>query len=315
MGYFDLQVNGYAGVDFNGDSLDADEVERVCLRLEAQDVEGILATIITDSLPVMEARLRRLADVVQTNASVRRVIRGIHIEGPFINPEPGYRGAHPVDAIRPADLSAMERLLENAGGLTRLVTLAPECDSGLQVTRELAETGIVVSAGHTNASRDELQAAIDAGLTMFTHVGNGCPATIPRHDNIIQRVLSLADHLWISFIADGIHIPFTALKNYLKCATLERCLVTTDAMAAAGLGPGTYHLGSQSFEVGEDLAAWAPDRSHLVGSAITMPRLAINLCEHLGLSDTEVKRLVYDNPLAAIGGYCAPISQNAVLLN
>ena len=119
-GFFDLQVNGYAGVDFNGDTLDADEVERVCVRLEAQGVEGILATVITDSLPVMEARLRRLVRCGSHHASVRRVIRGIHIEGPFINPEPGYRGAHPADAIMPADLPAMERLLESAGGLTRL---------------------------------------------------------------------------------------------------------------------------------------------------------------------------------------------------
>ena len=301
MGYFDLQVNGYAGVDFNGDSLDADEVERVCLRLEAQEVEGILATVITDSLPVMEARLRRLADVVHTNASVRRVIRGIHIEGPFINPEPGYRGAHPVDAIRPADLPAMERLLKSAGGLTRLVTLAPECDPGLQVTRELAESGIVVSAGHTNASRDELQAAIDAGLTMFTHVGNGCPATMPRHDNIIQRALSMSDQLWLCFIADGAHIPFFALRNYLDVTGVDRAIVVTDAIGAADLGPGTYRFGRWVLEIGEDLVPRAPDRSHLVGSAITMPKSFHNLTQYLDVSLADAEKLMKRNPQIALG--------------
>jgi N-acetylglucosamine-6-phosphate deacetylase len=301
MGYFDLQVNGYAGVDFNSDRLDADEVERVCRRLEAQDVEGILATIITDSLPVMEARLRRLADLVQNNTSIRRVIRGIHIEGPFINPEPGYRGAHPVDAIMRADSPAMQRLLESAGGLTRLVTLAPECDPGLRVTRELADQGIVVSAGHTNATRDELKAAIDAGLTMFTHLGNGCPATMPRHDNIIQRALSLGDQLWSCFIADGAHIPFFALRNYLDITGVDKAIVVTDAIVAADLGPGTYRFGRWVLEIGEDLVPQSPDRSHLVGSAITMPKSFHNLTQYLHISPADAKKLMTKNPQIALG--------------
>ncbi len=296
MGYFDLQVNGYAGVDFNGDTL-----EVVCLRLASQGVDGILATVITDSLPLMEARLRRLARMARQSAVAGRMIRGIHIEGPFINPQEGYRGAHPADAVRPADLSAMERLLEAADGLTRLVTLAPEFDPGFGVTRTLARRGIVVSAGHTDASRDCLAAAIDAGLTMFTHLGNGCPGTMPRHDNIIQRALSLRDQLWLCFIADGAHIPFFALGNYLRMADPDRVIVVTDAMVAADLGPGTYRFGRWELEIGADRIARAPGGGHLVGSTASMQESFRNLTEHLGMTDKDARKLLEWNPRLALG--------------
>lgn len=301
MKFFDLQVNGYAGVDFNSDGLDLRVLEAVCLRLEEQQVEGILATIITDSLPVMEQRLRKIVELRQQSPLLQRVIQGIHIEGPFINPEPGYRGAHPVDAITPADIASMQRLLEAAGGLTRLVTLAPEQDAASRVTRMLADQSIVVSAGHTNATLSELKAALDAGLSMFTHLGNGCPATLPRHDNIVQRVLSLRGNLWLCFIADGAHIPWFALKNYLDLVGLEKTIVVTDAIVAADLGPGRYTFGRWDLNIGEDLVARPPDNSHLVGSTVTMPRSLENLTTHLGLDTEAAQRLLHHNPKLAMG--------------
>jgi N-acetylglucosamine-6-phosphate deacetylase len=293
--YVDLQVNGYAGVDFNQDDLSADALHRACLRLQSDGVR-CLATIISDDLDVMCARLRRLAELRSRNPLTQAVVLGIHIEGPFISPVDGFRGAHPRDAIREADVSRMDRLLEAAGGLARIVTLAPECDPQLRVTRFLASRGIVVSAGHTDAPIDRLRAAIDAGLTMCTHVGNGCPMRLDRHDNIIQRMLSLADRLWLTFIADGVHVPFVALRNYLRLAGSERAIVVTDAIAAAGLGPGRYTLGRWTVSIGEDMVARAPDGSHLVGSAATMPKVTANLREHAGLTDAVVRRLTAQNP-------------------
>ena len=296
MAYFDLQLNGYAGVDFNGDVLDHASLERVCQRLESQGVGGILATVITDSIEVMEARLGRIATLLEHHPKLQHIIKGIHVEGPFINPNPGYRGAHPEDAIIPADSSLMERLLAAGRGFVRLVTLAPEFDSGLRVTRLLSDRGIVVSAGHTDASLDQLRAAMDNGLVMFTHVGNGCPASMPRHDNIIQRVLSLRGKLWLCFIADGVHIPFFVLSNYLDLIGLEKTIVVTDGIAASDLGPGRYTLGRWELNIGDDLIARAPDSSHLVGSTVTMPRTFHNLTEILGLSAASARLLMEDNP-------------------
>jgi N-acetylglucosamine-6-phosphate deacetylase len=299
--FFDVQVNGYAGVDFNQDDLDADQLHCACERLEEDGVAGFLATIITDDLAAMCRRLSRLAELREIDPLAKRVIAGVHIEGPFLNNRDGYRGAHPLDAIRPADADSMTRLLDAARGLTRVVTLAPECDPGFAATRILASRGIVVSAGHTDATLEQLRRAIDAGLSMFTHVGNGCPMQMNRHDNIIQRALSLANELWLCFIADGAHIPFVALGNYLKLAREDRAIVVTDAIAPAGLGPGRYRFGRWDLEIGEDMVARAPDRSHLVGSGITMKQNAENLLRRVGLPEQVVRKLTLENPRIAIG--------------
>jgi N-acetylglucosamine-6-phosphate deacetylase len=298
--YFDLQVNGYAGVDFNKDDLTADELHRACRQLADDGVGGFLATIITEQLDAMCRRLAKLAQLREADPLAKQLIAGLHIEGPFINETDGYRGAHPRDAVLPGHVDAMKRLLDAASGLTRLVTLAPERDPGLQLTRMLAGRGIVVSAGHCNPSLDELRAAIDNGLSMFTHLGNGCPMQMHRHDNIIQRALSLAGQLWLCFIADGAHVPFVALGNYLRLAGYDRCVVVTDCIAPAGLGPGRYSLGRWDLVVGEDMVPRSPDRSHFVGSAITMKQTEANLRQHLGLSDDAVRALISRNPQAAL---------------
>jgi N-acetylglucosamine-6-phosphate deacetylase len=184
--------------------------------------------------------------------------------------------------------------------LTRLVTLAPERDPGQKVIRHLVGQKIIASAGHCNPSLDQLSAAIDAGLSMFTHLGNGCPRTLDRHDNIIQRALSLRERLTLCFIADGVHVTPPALGNHLHLAGIERAIVVTDAISAAGLGPGRYPLGSQTVEIGEDLIARSADGSHFVGSTATMPRMAAVLRQAVGLSDDDVRRLACDNPRTKI---------------
>jgi len=301
MGYFDLQVNGYAGVDFNTPGMESEKLEAVCRRLESQGVDSILATVITDTIPEMQARLRQIVALRKQSELARRVIQGIHIEGPFINPENGFRGAHPLDAVTLTDIGSMEQLLDAGDGLTRIVTLAPERDPGMKVTRLLADKGITVSAGHTNASLDELKQAVDAGLSMFTHTGNGCPATMHRHDNIVQRALSLRGQIWLCFIADGVHVPFFALKNYLALAGLEKTVIVTDAIVAADLGPGRFQFGRWDLLIGDDLVARAPDSSHFVGSTVTMPKSFENLTTHLGMSAAEARLLLEANPRRAIG--------------
>jgi N-acetylglucosamine-6-phosphate deacetylase len=197
----------------------------------------------------------------------------------------------------------MKRLLDAAGGLTRVVTLAPERDPGLVVTKLLASAGVAVSAGHCDPSLDQLRAAIDGGLTMFTHLGNACPPNLPRHDNVIQRALSLVAEgtlQWVTFIADGAHVPMFALKNYLRLVGLDRAIVVSDAIAPAGLGHGRYTLGRGDLQVGEDLVARSPDGSHLVGSAISLKIARENLVKQLGHTPEEARRLTEKNPTKAV---------------
>lgn len=296
MNYIDLQVNGYGGVDFNSDDLTSEQLVVACDLLREHQVEAIFATLITTDIESFCHRIRQLVNARCNSDIAKEMIQGIHLEGPFLNPEAGYIGAHSQDCAMPADLDSVKRMYEACDGLLRIVTLAPERDLNMHVTRWLADQGVTVSAGHCNASLDQLKQAIDAGLAMYTHLGNGCPLNLHRHDNIIQRVLHLAEQLAIGFIADGIHIPFFALKNYLQIAG-DRAFVVTDAIAAAGKGPGEYRLTDQTVVVDENLATWVADKSHLVGSAMTMPAVVDNLNNKLGLADDVIRQLTRENPL------------------
>lgn len=298
---FDLQVNGYAGTDFNNDSLTAESLHHACEALVEDGCDAILATFITDEVPVLERRIGRLVELREKDELARRMITGIHIEGPFINPIKGYVGAHPPHAVKPANVDDARRLLAAAGGLARLVTLAPEHDEGCRTTAFLAGEGIVVSAGHCDPSLDQLRAACDAGLTMFTHLGNGCPVQMHRHDNIIQRALSLHERLWLCFIPDGVHVPFFVLKNWLSGIGLERAIFVTDAISAARLGPGRYTLAGWDILIGEDLVARSPDGSHFVGSTVTVPRIKANALGQLGMTEAELERVLDTNPRRAFG--------------
>lgn len=294
-GYVDLQVNGYAGVDFNGDQLTPESLQFACEQLTKDGVTAILATLITDDVQLICQRMRAIHAARQAHSTVAQVIVGFHLEGPFLNPAPGYIGAHPAEFARPADLDTIKSLHDVAEGLLRIVTLAPECDDQFRVTSWLAKRNIIVSAGHCNPTYAQLSDAVDAGLSMFTHLGNGCPLEQHRHDNIIQRALSLSDQLRIGFIADGIHVPFFALKNYLSVAGIENAFIVTDAVAAAGLGPGQYRLAGRDVVVDENLATWSADRTHLVGSATTMPRVVENLSRQLKFTRQEIRSLTREN--------------------
>ena len=238
ISFIDLQVNGYGGVDFNSCETSTEDIGRACQKLRDDNVEGILATVITDDVEKMSQRIKKLSRACAESDLVNDVIKGIHIEGPFISSKPGFVGAHPVAHVIPADINIAKTLVEAAGGLTRIMTLAPESDPNRETIRFLIDSGIIVSAGHCDPDLETLESAIDAGLSMFTHLGNACPSSVPRHNNVIQRVLSLSDRLTIGFIADGIHIPYFALKNYLAVAGFDRIVRRLRRNFSCGLRSG-----------------------------------------------------------------------------
>lgn len=298
---FDLQVNGYAGTDFCSLGLTAEQLHNACRALEEDQVDSILATVITDTVDNLVSKLSKLVRFREQDPLAKKMIAGFHIEGPFLNPANGYIGAHCPKATKMANVDDTKRLLEAAGGLVRLFTLAPEMDAGFQTVRYLAEQKIVVSAGHTDASLDELRGAIDQGLSMATHLGNGCPVDLCRDDNIIQRVLHLRDHLWICFIPDGIHINFFTLKNYLDFLSVDRVIVVTDAISASRLASGTYEISGMKVAVDENGAARRPGSPNLAGSTLTMPRIVRNLTQELGLNQSAIAKLIDLNPREALG--------------
>ncbi len=264
-------------------------------------MDGILATFITDDLKSLVAKLSNMVRLREEDELARRVIVGFHVEGPFLNPALGYIGAHEPEHVRPACVNAAQAILDAGSGLVRLFTLAPEQDAGAVVTKFLVEQGVVVSAGHCDPSLDQLKAAIDNGLSMVTHFGNGCPVELPRHDNVLQRFLSLREHLWFCFIPDGAHVDFYALENYLALVGIDRSIMTSDAISAATLGPGMHAISGISVEVDEAGVARRPGSVNLAGSTVTMAGILRNLSQDIGLSEKEITALVDRNPRAALG--------------
>jgi len=300
-GYVDLQVNGFGGVDFNSDDVTDEEITEACRALREDGADRVLATVITDALPRMQARIARLAKLRAQDEFVRDVLLGIHVEGPFLNPSPGFVGAHPVEHVIPGNTDDAKRLVDAGDGSVQLMTLAPEQDPNCSVTRWLTDAGIGVAAGHCDSSRDQLRSSIDQGLKLFTHLGNGCPALLDRHDNIIQRALSFADEISISLIADSHHIPLFALRNYLDLIPGNRVIIVSDAISAAALGPGTYPLSGQMVHVDESLAAWSEDREHFAGSATSIGKMREILQRQLGMNERWLRAATRENPLALLG--------------
>lgn len=300
----DLQLNGYRGLDFGADGLDATSLAAACRAYRADGGGRFLATVITDALETLERRVAALAAAIDADETVADTVAGIHVEGPFIRAERGFVGAHPPEHARDASPAAAERLLAAGRGHVRMVTLAPERDPGFATVSALAARGILVAAGHCDPSLECLREACAAGLTCFTHLGNGCPHLLPRHDNVIHRVLACDELAYVTLVADGVHLPTFLLRTMLRVLGPRRAIVVSDATAAAGMGPGTYRLGGREVVVGEDGAAWSADRTHLCGSTATIPTLERVLSapfpEGVGLDGTTIDRLLALNPRHAL---------------
>ncbi len=302
-GWIDLQVNGFAGVDYNSPSTAHEEIARSIRVLHACGVTRLLATVITGPQADMAGALRNLA-AAREKLPDGATIEGLHVEGPYISPEDGPRGAHPRRWVRPPSLEEFARLQEAAGGLVRLVTLAPEWPEAPRFIEALVGQGVVVSIGHTNATTDEIAAAVSAGATMSTHLGNAAHHALPRRTNYILD--QLADNrLAASFIVDGIHLLPAFLKVALRAKGVERSVLITDAVAPAGCRPGRYMLGEIEVELmpddrvvlaGETVPA---GETRLAGSALRMDRGVGNLMRLAGLSLREAVAMATQNPARA----------------
>ena len=264
---FDLQINGFAGVDFQRDP-PLDAIRSACASLRQHRTHHALATFISDSPAALTRRLARFETYRRTDPLIRATLIGYHLEGPYLSAEPGFRGAHPAAAMKDPDLAELREWQEAANGNLRLITLAPERCGTPEFIVAARAAGIVVSLGHTDASETEIDAAIRAGATLCTHLGNGCPALLPRHDNIIQRLLA-RDELSACLIPDGIHLPPGVFRNFFRAKPAGKVIFTTDAMAAAGAPPGRYTLGSLELEVAADGIVRQPGAPNFAGSALT----------------------------------------------
>ncbi len=299
-GLFDFQVNGFGGVDFQRDNLTSTEFAHAVAALRQHGTSGIFATLITDEIDALCRRFAALEKLCATVPSAGAAILGYHLEGPWLSPTPGYRGAHPAGPMRAPTFADYERLQAAAHGRLRLITLAPEWPGSAEFIAAVTQQGVHVSLGHTNASEAEIDAAIRAGARFCTHLGNGCPLELPRHDNIVQRLLA-RDELTACFIPDGIHLPKGVLKNFVRAKPNGRVLFTTDAMAGAGAPPGRYTIGPHLITVGADGVARQPGEKNFAGSTLTPDVGVRHIADWLNLTPEAAHHLWSTAPAAAFG--------------
>jgi N-acetylglucosamine-6-phosphate deacetylase len=287
-GHFDLQVNGYAGVDFQRPAVPAAAMESAVAALQAHGTTRILITLITDTVEAFAAQLGHFERLCAASPAVRAMIAGYHLEGPYLLPEPGYHGAHDPRKMKPPDCREFDRLWTAAGGRVRLITIAPEWPGSPEFIRHVAAHGVRVAIGHSNADDRAIDAAVAAGMTLCTHVGNGVPIQLHRHDNIIQRLLA-RDELWAVFIPDGIHVPPGTLRNFVRAKPRDKVLFTTDCIAAAGAPAGRYTVGPIEVEAGADGVVREPGKPNFAGSSLTMARAVENVQRFLGWTEAEAR--------------------------
>lgn len=307
-GFIDLQVNGFAGVDYNSPNAPIEEIGRSIRVMFSTGVTRFFPTVITGSPERMLGALRNLAaareslteGVGQAMPGIGQAIAGFHVEGPHISPDDGPRGAHPREWVRPPDLDEFHRWQEAARGHIRLVTLSPEWPESPRYIEHLVREGVVISIGHTRATPQQIRDAVSAGAILSTHLGNGANPMLPKTANYIWEQLA-EERLSASFIVDGIHLPDAFLCAAIRAKGVERSILVTDAVMPAMCAPGFYELGEVQVELKDDrrvvLRGGGPgSNERLAGSSLRMDQAIENVMRIAGVSLDEAVAMATLNP-------------------
>lgn len=262
---FDVQINGYGGIDFQRDNFTTDDLLTAARKLREHGCGKFFFTLITTDWQKLTTRFRRAKQLRNQSSELRSAIRGWHIEGPFMSNIAGFHGAHEPALMLDPTPHKIDELCDIAAGDPLLLTISPERNGSTNAIKHAVSRGAKISLGHTNASAHTIKQAIDAGATGFTHLGNGCPRELDRHDNILWRIFEQPE-LTVSLIPDKIHVSPALFR--LVHRTMSKIFYTTDAMSAAGAGPGKYKLGPMELEVGEDQIVRQPGKTNFAGSAL-----------------------------------------------
>lgn len=303
-GLFDLQVNGYAGVDFNDTALTAGALDRALEAMLADGVTGCLPTLITASPEQLHERFRALDDAVRLSRLGPAMVPGYHLEGPFLNAAEGYRGCHPPAAMIDPDPALIDRLDLTLSRPILMVTLAPERRGGVEAIAALHRRGKTVAIGHSAADHDGIAAAVQAGASLSTHLGNGLPQDLPKLNNSLLAQLAQPG-LQATLIADGHHIPPAALAALIRLKGPENCILTTDAVVAAAAPEGRYCFAGMEIERDAAGAVRQPGGIGLAGSALCLDEAVRNLVAWNIAEAPLALRMASDQPRAALAASLA----------
>lgn len=300
-GFTDIQVNGFAGVDFNHANFRGDDLVGVCWNLLTTGVTRFCPTLITADHKQLARNIKEIRRACERHPLVRKMVLGIHLEGPYINPEDGPRGAHPRAHVARPDWDDFERLLLSANGLVRMVTMAPEMQGGLAFIQKASQSGLVVGIGHCNPGPDIIDQAVRAGAGISTHLGNGTHQMLDRHQNYLQKQLA-HDGLMASIICDGTHLPDYFVKNVVRAKGKSRVILISDATAASHAPSGRYSLGDLEIKAGDDGVLRLAGTPYLAGSTLTMDRAIANCAAFAGITLASAIKMATENPAELFDG-------------
>ena len=296
-GFIDLQVNGYLGSDANADDVDADVILSLTKKMLALGVTTFLPTVITASEEKIIHALQAIAEARRTSPIVAHAIPFVHVEGPFISPNDGPRGAHDREHVRPANLAEFDRWQAACDGLVGMVTVSPHDEAAIGLISALADRGVVVAIGHSHANPAQIHAAADAGATLSTHLGNGLGSPLPRHPNLLWAQLA-DDRLAATFIADGHHLPTDTLKSMLRAKTISRSILVSDVVSLGGLPVGIYQadVGGVVEVTADGRVISASGGSFLAGAYRTLPVGIAHAASIDGVSLGGAIQMATENP-------------------
>ena len=281
-GLIDNQINGYANVDFSGNNLSVDDVISATHSIWREGVTSFLPTLITNSHERLIKNLMILEEAGR-DERLRQSIPGFHLEGPYISPEEGYRGCHPVQHIRKPSHEELLDYQKAAGGRITQITLAPETEGAMEFIRLCRNSGIVVALGHTNASADQITQAVVNGARLSTHLGNGCANFIHRHKNPIWPQLA-NDLLMPSVVADGLHLSQEEIRVFYKVKGPDNMILTSDVVYLAGMPPGRYTFLESEVILTEEGMLLNPEQNCLAGASFPLKKGVENMMNFTGCS-------------------------------
>ncbi len=293
-GLVDIQVNGFAGVDFASSTLEPEEAVSVLAPLFATGVTGFCPTLVTNSLERFVHSLQVLEAARRMSPEFDRAVPCYHLEGPFLDPG-GAHGAHDPSLMLPADWEVFARLQEAANGNIGIVTIAPEVEGALDFIARARAAGVVVALGHTVASPERIHEAVTAGATLSTHLGNGCPGMIDRHFNPLWAQLT-EDALYASIICDTFHLPPDVVQVIRRMKGIDHTILITDSTHVATLPPGRYKLVNTDIELLPNGKLIRADGACLGGSVLSMDRAVPLFMRLSGATLAEALRAATASP-------------------
>jgi len=294
-GFFDMQVNGYGGYDYNSPDLSQDDVENVVRLLASSGTTRHLPTLISNSQENIVRTLRTLARALDNSPDLAAAIPGIHIEGPYISEEEGPRGVHDPRYIRDPSLEEYAEWQEASGGRIGMITLAPERKGALDFIAQVTRQGVVASIGHTAGPPETILEAAAAGATCSTHLGNGSHGLIPRLRNYLWEQLA-EDRLYAGVIADGHHLPPAVVKVFARVKSPDRIILASDAAVFGRMGPGVHKWGNIDVRVFDDGHLGLADTEYLAGAGDLLDRDLAQFMKFTGTGIRDAVRLCTVNP-------------------